>query len=131
MSEGSRALSDGRSGGRETKALPAANLALKFALELAAVAAFALWGAKVGAGVLSVLVAIATPLVAVLLWGAFTAPKAKWRLPIKTRIAFELTFLVLSVAALFAANLTTAASLLAFLVAVNAVLLTVFRQWNR
>jgi hypothetical protein len=113
------------------KALPAANLALKFALELTAVAAFALWGARVGSGALSVLVAIATPLVAVLLWGAFAAPKAKRRLPIGARIAFELTFFALSVAALLNADLMTAASILAFSVAVNAVLLTVFRQWDR
>lgn len=49
------------------------NLALKFLLELAAFAAFAVWGADAGSGVAAVVLAVAAPLVAILLWGRFAA----------------------------------------------------------
>ena len=50
--------------------LKAVNLAaLKFALELAAIAAFTYWGATVDGGVVSVLLAVIAPAVAVVLWG--------------------------------------------------------------
>jgi hypothetical protein len=49
-----------------------ANEALAFALELAALAALAVWGAHVG----GVAPAIAAPLAAAVFWGVFVAPKA-------------------------------------------------------
>jgi uncharacterized protein DUF2568 len=131
ISEMSRALGNGRSVHEEMKALPAVSLAIKFALELGAIAAFALWGATVGTGVLRVLVATATPLVAIALWGAFAAPKAKRRLPTGPRIVFELLFFGLAAAALLDAELEMAAAVLACLTAIDFALLTVFHQWER
>jgi hypothetical protein len=46
---------------KELRPLKAANLALKFTLELAAIASFAYWGATTGSGALPVLLAIAAP----------------------------------------------------------------------
>jgi uncharacterized protein DUF2568 len=108
----------------------AANLALKFLLELAAIAAFAYWGSTVGHGAVSVLVAIAAPALAVVLWGTFAAPKAEHRLAAARRIPFELAVFGLAVAALVAAGAPLVAALLGVLVSINGVLLTVFNQWE-
>jgi hypothetical protein len=111
-------------------ALNAANLALKFLLELAAFAALAWWGATVGSGVVSVLVAVAAPLAAVVLWGLFAAPRASRRLSLRSRVPLELGILVLAALALGAVAGALAGLLLGALVALNAVLLTAFRQWE-
>ena len=103
----------------------AANLALKFLLELAAFAALAYWGADI-----SIVVAIAAPAVAIALWAVFAAPKSARRLPAATRIPFELLVFGAAVAGLAAAGAATAAAVLGVAVVVNAVLLTVFDQWE-
>ena len=103
----------------------AANLALKFLLELAAFAALAYWGADS-----SILLAIVAPAVAIALWAVLAAPKSERRLPAAARVPFELLVFGAAVAGLAAAGATTAAVLLGVLVVVNAVLLTVFDQWE-
>jgi hypothetical protein len=104
-----------------------ANLALKFLLELAA---FATWGADVGSGAFAVVLAVAAPLVAVLLWGRFAAPRSAHRLPIGSRIPFELGVFLLATLALLAAGHAAAAIVFAALVALNALGLTAFDQWE-
>jgi hypothetical protein len=111
--------------------LTAANLGLKFALELAAIAAFAYWGAGVDGGVVSVLLAIVAPAVAVVLWGVFAAPKSERRLPRDARVAFELSVFGFAVVALFAAGSPVSAVVFAAIVVVNVVLMTAFRQWEQ
>ena len=76
--------------------LKALNLGAKFLLELAALAAFAWWGGTVGHGVVSVLCAIAAPLLAAVLWGRWAAPRAKRRLPLARRVPFELAVFALA-----------------------------------
>ena len=111
--------------------LKAVNLALKFALELAAIAAVACLGATVAGGVVSVLLAIVAPAVAVVLWGVVAAPKSKRRLRRDVRLPFELSVFGLAVVALFAAGAPVTALVFAALVVVNAVLITAFRQWEQ
>ena len=55
----------------------AANLALKFLLELAALASFAIWGASSESGALAVAHAILAPLIVALLWGRLAAPRSR------------------------------------------------------
>ena len=110
--------------------MKAANLALKFLLELAMLAAFGVWGATVGDGAASVLAAIAAPAAAIVLWAIFAAPRSKRRLPTAARIPFELVLFGLAAAALAAAGHWTAAVVFAALVLVNVVLLTLFDQWE-
>jgi hypothetical protein len=107
-----------------------ANLALKFLLELAAFAAFAVWGADVGSGASAVILAVAAPLVAVLLWGRFAAPRSARRLPLRSRVPFELGVFLLAALALLAAGHTVAAIVFAALVALNSLGLTAFDQWE-
>jgi hypothetical protein len=109
--------------------LKALNLGAKFLLELAALAAFAWWGGTVGHGVVSVLCAIAAPLLAAVLWGRWAAPRAKRRLPLARRVPFELGVFALAAVSLGTVSVV-AGCVLAAAVAVNAALLTAFGQWE-
>ncbi len=109
--------------------LKAMNLGLKFLIELAAVAAFAYWGATAASGLLSVALALAAPAVAIVLWGIFAAPKSERRLPSSRRVPFELAVFALAVAALLAAGSIGPAVVLGIAVVVNVVVTTVFHQW--
>jgi hypothetical protein len=109
--------------------LKAINLGAKFVVELAAFAALAWWGGTVGHGVMSVLIGIAAPLLAVVLWGLWAAPRAKRRLPLARRVPFELG--VFAVAAVAIGTVSVPAGIvLAAAAAVNAALLTAFAQWD-
>jgi hypothetical protein len=74
----------------------AANLALKFLLELAAIAALAYWGATAADGVPAVALAVGAPALFIVLWGRFAAPRAAHRLPARSRIPFELGLFALA-----------------------------------
>jgi hypothetical protein len=100
------------------------SLALKFLLELAAFAAFAYWGATV-----SIVLAVAAPALAIVLWGLFAAPRSERRLPLPQRIAFESAVFLLAVVALLVADELVLAIVLAVLVALSTALLTRFDQW--
>jgi hypothetical protein len=77
----------------------AANLALRFFLELAALAALAYWGWGV-----SWVLAIAAPAAWIALWATFGSPKARVKLPDARRIAFEAIVFGAAAAALWAAG---------------------------
>jgi hypothetical protein len=101
----------------------AANLALKFLLELAAFAALAYWGATV-----HIVLAILAPAAAIVLWALLAAPRSARRLPTATRVPFELAVFAAAVAALFAAGAPVLALIVAVLVVVNTALLFGFNQ---
>jgi hypothetical protein len=104
----------------------AANLALKFLLELAAIAALAYWGATAADGVLAVVLAVAASALFIVIWGRFAAPRAGHRLPARSRIALELGLFAVAAIALVLAGSAVLAAAFAVLVVVNAALLTVF-----
>jgi hypothetical protein len=108
----------------------AANLALKFLLELAALAGFAVWGASLAGGALSLVAAVGLPVIVAVAWGMVAAPKARWRLPLRFRAPFELGVFALAALAYRAAGSVTAAVVFASTALLNAVLLTVFDQWE-
>jgi hypothetical protein len=110
--------------------LKSANLAAKFLLELAAFAALAYWGAATGHRAWAVVLAIAAPVAAVIVWGLFCAPRARRRLPVVPRAPLELAVFGLAAAGLAAAGAVTLAIVFGAVVIVNAVLLTVFQQWQ-
>src|SRR5689334_19117790 len=111
-------------------ALRAGNLALKFGVELCAVAALAYWGASLSGPLLSIVMAVLAPAAMIALWGRFSAPRARRRLSRRARIPLELTILLLAAVALLAAGAEGLAVVLAAAVIVNALLLTAFGQWN-
>jgi hypothetical protein len=108
----------------------AANLALKFGLELAALAAFAYWGTTVGGAAVSALAAVAAPLAMIVLWGTFAAPNAQHRLSRPIRIPFELAVFALAAGALLATGARVPAAGFAALALLNGALLTRFDQWD-
>ncbi len=112
-------------------ALKDANLAVKFILELTAIAAFALWGASLDGVFISVVVGVAAPASALVLWGLFAAPRSSRRLPTPVRVPFELSVFALAAAALLALDWTAIAIAFAAVVVVNAVLLARFDQWEQ
>lgn len=110
--------------------MKALNLGLKFLLELAALAAFGLWGATVGSGLTAVVLAVALPLVGAALWGRFAAPRARRRLPLRLRAPFELGVFALAALALWGAGAPAWGAAFAVIAAANALLLTAFGQWE-
>ena len=106
------------------------NLVLKFLLELAAVASLAYWGAHIGTGAIPVVVAVVAPLLMVLVWARYAAPRATRRLPMRWRIPLELSIFALAALALVAAGQPLLGLVLAVVVVLNAALLTHFRQWE-
>ncbi len=108
-----------------------ANLAVKFILELAAIAAFALWGASLDGVLVSVVVGVAAPTSMVVLWGLFAAPRSSRRLPTRARVPFELSVFALATAALLALGWIAIAIAFAAVVVVNALFLTRLDQWEQ
>lgn len=107
------------------QAVRATNLGVKFLLELAAFGGLAVLGASV-----SWIVAIAAPLVAIMIWGRWCAPKAPRRLPKPPRVVLELAVFAGGAAGWFVGAETWMGVVFVALVVVNAVLLTAFDDWD-
>ncbi len=98
--------------------MKAANLTLRFFLELAALAALAYWGW----GVTWVL-AFAAPAAWIVLWATFGSPKARVKLSTPWRVVFEAVVFGAAAAALWAAGQEVWAVVLAAAWAANRALL--------
>ncbi|HEY6962030.1 MAG TPA: YrdB family protein [Gaiellaceae bacterium] len=96
----------------------ALNLAVRFACEIATVAAFVWWGWPW----IGWLVGLAV----VVFWGAFVAPKAAWRLPDPLRLGCELVLFALATVAFAEAGPTAVAVVYAVAAVVTALLV---RRW--
>jgi len=106
------------------------NLALKFLLELVALAAFGLWGGSAADGAAAALLAIGLPVLVAVMWGTLAAPRARRRLRLTLRAPFELGVFALAALALWGAGSAAPAAAFAVIAVVNAVLLTAFDQWE-
>src|SRR5690349_2602640 len=97
-----------------------ANLALRFLLELCALAALAFWGYHAGTGwVARIGLAVGAPLLAAIVWGAFVAPKATIAVPGPARLALELAVFGAAAAGLYAAGHPALAWALGLAFAIN------------
>jgi len=108
----------------------AANLVVKFLLELAAFASLAVWGWRVGDLASGIVLAVAAPAAAIAIWARYAAPKSPRRLPLRWRAPLELGIFGLSAAALAASGHPVLAGCFVVIAAVNALGLTVLRQWE-
>ena len=82
--------------------LGAANLAVRFALELALLAALGLWGFGLDAGwAVRAIVGITAPLIVLVIWGLFVAPKGALLLPEPWRVGLELVLFGIGCLALY------------------------------
>src|SRR5260221_13884616 len=98
-----------------------ANLALRFACELAALVAVGWWGWTV-----SPALGIVLPLAVAAVWGAWIAPKARRRLPDPLRLAIELVIFAVATASYAAVDQTVTAGVFAIAATVTALLV---RKW--
>ena len=106
-----------------------ANLALRFLLELCALAALAYWGFRTGEGTIARwTLGIGAPLLAAIVWGTFVAPKATVVVSSPVRFGLELLVFGAAVAALFAAGRPGLAIALGVVYAINRVLVAVWEQ---
>lgn len=79
--------------------IKSANLALRFLLELCALAALGYWGFQAGQSlVVKIALAIISPLLAAVIWGMFVAPKAS--VPVSTPVWLLLQLAIFGLAVL-------------------------------
>jgi hypothetical protein len=101
-----------------------ANLALRFLLELCALAALGYWGFKTGESVVAkVGLGIGAPLLAAIVWGTFLAPRASIPTPGFLRLVLELVVFGSASAALYWAGHPTLAWVLMLVFVINRVLI--------
>lgn len=105
------------------------NLALRFLLELAAVAALTYWGFKTGGGTLTkFLLGIGVPALFIGIWGIFVSPRATVSLPGPAKFVLGLILLELAAFALAAAGQPILAMAFGAVVLINAALIAIWRQ---
>lgn len=121
----------GAPAGDETlSAVRVANLVAKFGLELCMLAALAYTGSRLLPGPWGALPAIGLPVLAVLVWGRWAAPRSPRRLSTGPRVVLEMTMFVATGVGLAAADRRVESIAFVVLVAINAALLTLFDQWD-
>ncbi|MFE9329038.1 YrdB family protein [Streptomyces sp. NPDC006925] len=107
----------------------AANEVLAFLLELAALGCLSWWGFTVGGhAALRVLLGIGAPLVAVVLWALFAAPKARLRPRLPAVLAVKAVVLGSGAAALYGVRHPVAAAAMAVAVVANTAVAEAFRR---
>jgi hypothetical protein len=106
-----------------------ANLALRFLLELCALAALGYWGFKTGTSLVTKIgLGVGAPLVAAIVWGVFVAPRAPVPSPSFLRLMVELVVFGLAAAALYLAGRPNLAWALALAYAANRALIYAWGQ---
>lgn len=106
------------------------NLALKFVLELAAIALLAAWGARTDHGLGSVVLAVVAPAAMILIWGRYAAPRSSRRLPPRLRIPLELAIFATAGVLGYLSGLHALAITFGCVAAANAVALSYLHQWE-
>jgi hypothetical protein len=105
------------------------NLALRFLLELCALAALGYWGFQNGNSTIMKFVSgITIPLLIALVWGAFGSPKAPLQLPKSFHMILELVLFGLPAVALYAANKPNLACIYLLVVVFNRILMYIWEQ---
>jgi hypothetical protein len=105
------------------------NLALSFLLELAMVVAFGVWGYHVdGTTLLKWALGLGLPLIIMVFWGIFMAPKASSRLSWPWVPIIAVVLFLLAALALYAAGYKTQGLIMAVLAVINTTLVFVWKQ---
>ena len=105
-----------------------ANEALRFFLELGALAALAYWGYHTGESLpQNLLFGIGAPLLAAVIWGLFVAPKAVRPVPLPWRLLIEALVFGSATAGLIAVGRPDLGSAFLAVVVVNEILLLIWR----
>jgi Protein of unknown function (DUF2568) len=105
------------------------NLALRFLLEICAVVAVGYSGFHTGHGTLTKLVlGLGGPVLVIVLWGAFAAPKVAVSLPEPVRFALGLVILLAAAIALVDAGQSVLGIVFGIVIIVNDLLLATWHQ---
>ena len=106
-----------------------ANLALAFFLELGVLAALGYWGFQTGQGTIAKIgLGIGAPVLAVVVWWLFGAPRAIWHLNGVFRLLLEVIFFGSAAVALYAADQHVLGVAFALLFVLNTVLVSLLGQ---
>ncbi|MDP4162318.1 MAG: YrdB family protein [Bacillota bacterium] len=109
--------------------LQAANIGLRFLLELVGLAALGYWGFYTGNGsFVKWLLGIGTPLLAAFIWGTFGSPGAPYPLKGFLRLLLELFIIGAAAGALFLTKQSALAGLYTFIALTNLLLLHIWKQ---
>ena len=109
--------------------IKAANLGLRFVLEIAALIAVGRWGFQTGeSGLLRWLLGLGAPLLVAAIWATFGSPAAPYRLDDPWRLGLELLVFGAGVAALFLTGRTRLGWVFAGVVVANTLLMLIWAQ---
>ena len=107
-----------------------ANLALRFLLELCALAALGYWGFQTGQSLsVKIGLAIGVPLLAAVVWGTFISPRATVRMPTWVWLVLQAAVFGCAAAGLAATGQRTLAGVFVLAVAINSLLLLQLYLW--
>ncbi|HET7856426.1 MAG TPA: YrdB family protein [Gaiellaceae bacterium] len=106
-------------------------LAVRFAVEIAALVALGYWGFETADGVLGVALGVGAAFLAAVAWGTFVSPKASVKLPGPLRLAVELAIFAAAAIALAAAGQDGLAVAFAAVAAAQIVLMYALRGYER
>lgn len=110
-------------------AIKAGNVAVRFFLELCALAALAYWGATVGVRMAGrIALAVALPGLAALIWALVVAPGARIDLGAALRLVLEILIFGAAVTVLLLRHQVTLAVVLALVYLINRVLMAIWDQ---
>lgn len=100
--------------------LKGVNLTLSFLMELVAVAVFGVWGFQITEnGLLRVILGLGAPLLMIVVWGLWMAPRSTRRLQDPAHLVVELVIFGLAVLALFSLNRADLALVMAAAAVIN------------
>ncbi len=106
------------------------NIVVSFLLEIAMLLAFAYWGFRTGQSLwLKLLLGVGVPLVVILLWGLFLAPRAGYRAESTLGVVLSLGLFYLAAAALLLAKQPVLAAAMIAVAAINRTLVVIWKQW--
>jgi hypothetical protein len=110
-------------------ALRASNLALRFVLELGALAALAYWGATIAsARAVRIVLAIVLPVIMAVVWGLFISPKARIPTGVAGRAGLGLIMFRVATAALWRRGYPMLAGTYGSLAVASSILIVVWPQ---
>jgi hypothetical protein len=109
--------------------LKAANLALRFFLEVGALVALGYWGFHAGSNnAAHWILAIGAPLFAAVVWGLFVAPRRRFEVSDAVWVLFQVVIFGAAIVGLAASGQTTIAAVFAVLLAINVTLMIAWHQ---
>lgn len=106
-----------------------ANLALRFILELCALASLGYWGFRTGNGLLiKIVLGIGVPLLAAIVWGLVVSPKATYDIGELARLAVEIAVFGSAAVALYYSGPTKLSLIFVAAAFISRILLFAFKQ---